>query len=354
MITVSQPHVITKKYVNSDSNGLSFIGVDNTAKTIRLQPKSNTKNDRVPSASKSSCIKNKEVEVEEHHRNLLLSKNKKHMSSECNNVKLAIRNDTSEVICAMCKQCLITANHDVCVLKYVNGMNSRGTKQKPNVLNIANQMNLKQKVKKPKNVGSKERLLLPKPRKPRTSLGNLKLLINFIWKFLGNVRFGNDHVAAILGYGDLQWGNILITRVYFIEGLGHNLFSVRQFCDSDLEQGKGKRASHPPKPVLNSKQRLHLLYMDLCGPMRVKSINRKRCVLVIVDDYSRYTWVHFLRSKDEAPKEIKTFLKKIIVLLQAPVIIVRTDNDTEFKNQVLQEYFNSVVISHQASFVRTP
>ncbi|GJS91966.1 hypothetical protein Tco_0774602 [Tanacetum coccineum] len=57
--------------------------VNNTAKTIRQQPRSNTKNDRVPSASKSSCIKNKEVKVEEHHRNLLLSKNKKHMSSEC-------------------------------------------------------------------------------------------------------------------------------------------------------------------------------------------------------------------------------------------------------------------------------
>ncbi|GJW96711.1 retrovirus-related pol polyprotein from transposon TNT 1-94 [Tanacetum coccineum] len=64
---------------------------------------------------------------------------------------------------------------------------------------------------------------------------NLKLLINFVWKFLGTVHFGNDHVAAILGYGDLQWGNILITRVYFVEGLGHNLFSVRQFYDSDLE-----------------------------------------------------------------------------------------------------------------------
>nr|GEX02856.1 integrase, catalytic region, zinc finger, CCHC-type, peptidase aspartic, catalytic [Tanacetum cinerariifolium] len=63
----------------------------------------------------------------------------------------------------------------------------------------------------------------------------LKLLINFVLKFLGTVRFENDHVAAILGFGDLQWGNILITRVYFVEVLGHNLFSVGHFCDSDLE-----------------------------------------------------------------------------------------------------------------------
>nr|GEY88241.1 retrovirus-related Pol polyprotein from transposon TNT 1-94 [Tanacetum cinerariifolium] len=114
--------------------------------------------------------------------------------------------------------------------------------------------------------------------------GNLKHLINFVWKFLGTVRFGNDHIAAILGFSDLQWGNILITRVYFVEGLAHNLFSVGQFCDLDLEehlcpsceQGKSKRASHPPKPVLNSRQRLHLLHMDLCGPMRIASINGKR------------------------------------------------------------------------------
>ncbi|GJZ86783.1 hypothetical protein Tco_0658393, partial [Tanacetum coccineum] len=85
-ITVSQPHVITKKDVNSNSNGLSSTGVDNTAKTKRPQPRSNTKINKVPSMSKSSCIKNKYIEVEEHHRNLLLSKNKRHMSSECNKV----------------------------------------------------------------------------------------------------------------------------------------------------------------------------------------------------------------------------------------------------------------------------
>nr|GEZ37804.1 hypothetical protein [Tanacetum cinerariifolium] len=143
-IIVSPPHVITKKDVNSDSNGLSSIG--------------------------SSCSKNKEVEVEEHPRNLLLSKNKKHMSSECNNVKLAIRNDKSEVVCAMYKKCLITANHDVCVLNYVNDINSRGKKQKANVSNTKNQKKQKPKVMKPKKVGFNERLASPKPSKPRSCL----------------------------------------------------------------------------------------------------------------------------------------------------------------------------------------
>nr|GFA82824.1 retrovirus-related Pol polyprotein from transposon TNT 1-94 [Tanacetum cinerariifolium] len=72
------------------------------------------------------------------------------------------------------------------------------------------------------------------------------------------------------------------------------------------------------------------------------------------DDYSRYTWVHFLRSKDEAPAVIITFLKRITILLQSPVIIIRTDNGTEFKNQVLKFYFDSVGISHQMSYVQTP
>nr|GEZ81468.1 hypothetical protein [Tanacetum cinerariifolium] len=215
---------------------------------------------------------------------------------------------------------------------------------------------------------------------------------------MGTVSFRNDHFAVILGFGDLQWGNILITRVYFVKGLGHNLFSVGQFCDSDLEAAfrrnacfvkklkgvdllkgdrstnlytinlyemayaspiclmarKSKRASRPPKPVPNSRQRLHLLHMDLYGPMRIASINGKWYVLVIVDDYSRYTWVHFLRSKDEAPEVIKTFLKRITVLLQSHVIVIRTDNDIELKNQALKEYFDSVGISHQVSSVRTP
>nr|GEW87625.1 reverse transcriptase domain-containing protein [Tanacetum cinerariifolium] len=65
--------------------------------------------------------------------------------------------------------------------------------------------------------------------------GNLKLLINFVEKFLGTVKFGNDHIAPILRYGDLVQGAVMIKRVYYVEGLNHNLFSVGQFCDADLE-----------------------------------------------------------------------------------------------------------------------
>nr|GEV27930.1 hypothetical protein [Tanacetum cinerariifolium] len=144
-----------------------------------------------------------------------------------------------------------------------------------------------------------------------------------------------------------------LARNDLVSGLPKFKYNKEHVCPS-CEQGKSERASHPEKPVPNSRQRLHILHMDLCGPMRIASINGKRYVLVIVDDYSRYTWVHFLRSKDEQPEVIKTFLKRITVLLQSPVIIIRTDNDTEFKNQVLKEYFDTVGISHQMSSVRTP
>nr|GFA72139.1 hypothetical protein [Tanacetum cinerariifolium] len=144
-----------------------------------------------------------------------------------------------------------------------------------------------------------------------------------------------------------------LARNDLVAGLSKFKYNKEYLCPS-CEQKKSKRASHPSKSVPNSRKRLHLLHMDLCGPMRIASLKEKRYVLVIVDDYSRYTWVHFLSSKDEAPKVIIKFLKRITVLLQSPVIIIRTDNGTEFKNQMLKEYFESVGISHQMSSVRTP
>nr|GEU99382.1 retrovirus-related Pol polyprotein from transposon TNT 1-94 [Tanacetum cinerariifolium] len=97
---------------------------------------SNTKHDRVPSASKSSRSKNKEAKVEEHHRNLLLSKNNKHISSACNTIKTDSQDVISKVVCAMCKKCLISVNHDKCLSKNVNGKNSCGTNQKSPVIII--------------------------------------------------------------------------------------------------------------------------------------------------------------------------------------------------------------------------
>nr|GFC68982.1 retrovirus-related Pol polyprotein from transposon TNT 1-94 [Tanacetum cinerariifolium] len=65
--------------------------------------------------------------------------------------------------------------------------------------------------------------------------GDRSQLVNYVQKFLGTVKFGNDHVAKIMGYGDYRIGNVIISWVYYVEGLGNNLFYVGQFCDSNLE-----------------------------------------------------------------------------------------------------------------------
>nr|GFC72739.1 hypothetical protein [Tanacetum cinerariifolium] len=136
-------------------------------KTRRPQPRSNTKNDRVSSASKSSRRKNKKIKVEEHHRNLLLSKKNKHSSSACNNSKIDSQDVISKVVCAMCKKFLISVNHDECLVNYVNGKKSRGMKHKANVSKNETQMKNQPEIKKPKKVGTSKSLPTPKPRKPR-------------------------------------------------------------------------------------------------------------------------------------------------------------------------------------------
>nr|GFC35615.1 hypothetical protein [Tanacetum cinerariifolium] len=109
----------------------------------------------------------KEAKVEEHHRNLLLSKKNKHISSACNNFKIDFQDVISKVVSAKCKKCLIFVNHDKCVFNYVNGKNSRGKKQKAKVSFKEIQMKYRPKVSKLKNVGTHESLATPKPRKPR-------------------------------------------------------------------------------------------------------------------------------------------------------------------------------------------
>ncbi|KAJ9557314.1 hypothetical protein OSB04_011928 [Centaurea solstitialis] len=271
--------------------------------------------------------------------------------------------------------------------------------------------------------------------------GRKEILHNFKPKFCGSVQFGNEQYAPILGYGDVIKDKITIKKVSLVEGLGHNLFSIGQFCDKDLEVGfkkrrcvvkteygkellvgtrrrnlykiylrdvkakntlcllskasnqqsilwhrrlshlnfKGlnklvignlaigipdlrfqqehlcaacqlgemKRVSHKSKLEHGTEKPLQLIHMDLCGPMRIQSINGKKYVLVMVDDYSRYTWVKFLRSKDEAPEIIISVLKEVQVNLQSQAQKIRSDHGTEFKNKVLG-------IKHTFAAVRTP
>nr|GFA74793.1 integrase, catalytic region, zinc finger, CCHC-type, peptidase aspartic, catalytic [Tanacetum cinerariifolium] len=116
-------------------------------------------------------------------------------------------------------------------------------------------------------------------------------------------------------------------------------FEKDHLC-SACEQGKIHRKHHKSKTAFASNKPLYLLHMNLYDSMRVQSINGKRYVLVVVDDYSRYTWVFFLHSKDEASEVIISFIKKTQVNLQLQVQRIRTDNGTEFKNKTLAKFFD--------------
>nr|GEZ51944.1 putative ribonuclease H-like domain-containing protein [Tanacetum cinerariifolium] len=118
--------------------------------------------------------------------------------------------------------------------------------------------------------------------------------------------------------------------------------------------GKSKKKPHKPKSKETKQEKLYLLHMDLYGPMRVASVNGKKYILVIVDDYSRFTWVKCLRSKNKAPYFIIKFLKMIQVRLKTPVHQIRTYNGTEFVNQTPREYYEKFGISHETSVARSP
>ncbi|GJR23568.1 retrovirus-related pol polyprotein from transposon TNT 1-94 [Tanacetum coccineum] len=183
-----------------------------------------------------------------------------------------------------------------------------------------------------------------------------------------SVKFGNDQVIKIMGYGDYQIRNVTISSVYYVKGLGHNLFSVGQFCDSNLEVAFRQHTCFIRNHCKSSKE--PPLTTNLRTPIRKSAIcciwivwanacfcvvfNGKKFILVIVDDYSRFTWVKCLRSKDEAPAFIINFLKMIQVRLKETVRRIRTDNGMEFVNQTLREYYEKVGISHETSVARSP
>ncbi|GJT49582.1 integrase, catalytic region, zinc finger, CCHC-type containing protein [Tanacetum coccineum] len=352
-----------------------------------------------------------------------------------------------------CNGCMLSDNHDLCVLDFINNVNARTkSKSRPTgrTFTIVGNACLLSRItittevpfRKPTsldNETSKQVVALVYSRKPRKSktyvpvskskvvqivlwyldsdcskhmTGDRSQLTNFINKFLGTVKFRNDHVAKILGYGDYQIGNVTISMVYYVEGLGHNLFSVGQFCDSKLDvafrqhtcficnlegvdllagpqgnnlytlslrdmmasspicllskasktkswlwhrrlshlnfgainhlarhglvrglpklkfekdhlcsacaMGKSKKKPHKPKSEDTNQEKLYLLHMDLCGPMRVVSVNGKK------------------------------FHNQVTVRR------IRTDNGTEFVNQTLREYYEKIGISHETSVARSP
>ncbi|GJX95389.1 retrovirus-related pol polyprotein from transposon TNT 1-94 [Tanacetum coccineum] len=128
----------------------------------------------------------------------------------------------------------------------------------------------------------------------------------------------------------------LLSKNDIVNGLPKLKYVNDQLCSS-CKMGKAKRSNFKTKTIPSSKGWLHLLHMDLCGPMWVESINGKKYILVIVDDYSRYTWTYFMRSKDKIPEVLIDFLKMIQHGLQAQVINVQTNKVMRSLGWLLEE-----------------
>ncbi|GJX84919.1 integrase, catalytic region, zinc finger, CCHC-type containing protein [Tanacetum coccineum] len=458
--------VESSKTLDSNTPVLTSTGLKCSTSKCESKPTGNTRNDRV-SQTLSRNMKNK-VEAQPRKVN---KKNCVVKPVHDVNVKHSLLHANSEPVCATCKKSLFDGVHDICFLDFMKNVNNCaksakkhkkeniwrptghvftevGLKWKPTgrTFTIVGNMcpltritsanvvppktttshsvesqkpELKvysRKLKNVKNVASSKKAKIVESKnanhsEPNHTWGSNATDIPSSSSSVMTVRFGNDHIARIMGYGDYQLGNVTISRVYYVEGLGHNLFSVGQFCDGDLEVafrkntcfirnlegvdllsgsrdtnlytislddmlktspicllskasktkswlwhrrlshlnfgtinklakdglargiprlkfqkdhlcsacalGKSKKSSHQPKAEDTNQEKLYLLHMDLCGPMRVASINGKRYILVIVDDYSRFTWVRFLRTKDEAPEAIIKCIKNIQVRLNA-------------------------------------
>ncbi|GJU61461.1 retrovirus-related pol polyprotein from transposon TNT 1-94 [Tanacetum coccineum] len=144
-----------------------------------------------------------------------------------------------------------------------------------------------------------------------------------------------------------------LARKDLVRGLPRFKFEKDHLC-STCQHGKSKKHTHTPKAENTNLEVPDTLHMDLCRPMQVHIINGKKYILVIVNDYSRFTWVKFLRSKDETPEFVIKFPKQIQVGLNKTVRYIRTDNCTKFVNKYLTKYYESVGIFHQKTVSRTP
>ncbi|GJU22768.1 retrovirus-related pol polyprotein from transposon TNT 1-94, partial [Tanacetum coccineum] len=139
-----------------------------------------------------------------------------------------------------------------------------------------------------------------------------------------------------------------LAKQNFVIGLPSLVYSKDKPCSS-CEKGKHHRASFKTKQTSSIKKCLHLLHMDLFGPVTPRFINHEKYTLVIVDDYSRYTWVYFLKKKSQAPETIMSFIKRVENQNNIKVKQLRTDNGTDFRNRILVNFCDEKGISKNFS-----
>ncbi|GJT08197.1 hypothetical protein Tco_0842659 [Tanacetum coccineum] len=274
--------------IHKPSEKLVVVTPINKKKTVRSKSTDNTKNDRILQISSSTQKKNK---VEDHSRIVKSCLNKANCVVEPfgnANVQHSKLNTNSELMCVKCNSSMFDARHELCFLAFVSDMNacskSKSVKKakkkeewKPigkvftkigynwrptgRTFTLVGNACLLTRITATNKVPFREptplevvaqepvvtKVYTRRPKVVQIVLWYLdsgcskhmtrdrSQLTNFVYKFLGTVKFGNDHITKIMGYGDFHIRNVTISRVYYVEGLGHNLFSVGQLYDSDLE-----------------------------------------------------------------------------------------------------------------------
>ncbi|GJV50500.1 putative ribonuclease H-like domain-containing protein [Tanacetum coccineum] len=144
-----------------------------------------------------------------------------------------------------------------------------------------------------------------------------------------------------------------LVRGNLVRGLPSKLFEINQTCVA-CQKGKQHRASCKTKTVSSISQPLQMLHMDLFGLTFVKSLMKKMYCLVVIDDFSRFSWVFFLATKDETSEILKTFITCIENLIDLKVKVIRCDNGTEFKNRIMNQFCEMKGIKREFSVARTP
>nr|GEV34286.1 integrase, catalytic region, zinc finger, CCHC-type, peptidase aspartic, catalytic [Tanacetum cinerariifolium] len=199
--------------------------------------------------------------------------------------------------------------------------------------------------------------------------------------FSGTIKFRNDHVAKIMGYGNYKIGNITISRVYFVEGLGHNLFSIGHFYDSDLEVAfrqhtcfirnldgvdllTGSRGNNLYTLSLRDMMASSPIYgVDLLTGSRgnnlytlsLRDMMASSPICLLSKALKTKSWVWHRRLSHLNFGAINHLVRQGLVRgLKVIVHYIRTDNGSEFVNQTLREYYKQVGISHETSVARSP
>ncbi|KAL8115181.1 hypothetical protein AgCh_021856 [Apium graveolens] len=152
----------------------------------------------------------------------------------------------------------------------------------------------------------------------------------------------------------LNFNNINeLVKKDLVRGLPNTVFAPDGLCDS-CQKAKQRKSSFKSKTDSSILEPYHLIHIDLFGPVNVMSIAKKKYALVIVDEFTRYTWVYFLHTKSETASILIDHVKQLDKMVKDSVKILRSDNGTEFKNLIMEEFYKSHGIKQEFSAPGTP